>query len=558
MRWFSLVLVLASVPYALLIHGRMGFGGTIALLLVAVWLTLAARRGGSSTAWVFVALCHVITMLGFVSVGFLAGPAVSLSMTVTLAGLLLGTRWMLASLVVGGLGMLSVGWSMSRGWLPAPLAIDVSPERFGPWLRTTVVCVLVLGLFVRVILQVVERLELALRRVRDEQQAREAAEAARFEAERKALSAQKLETLGRLAAGIAHDFNNNLTAIIGLSELVRSELGPMDPRREMVDEILDASTRSAELTRQLLAVSRKAQPRGVLSDIQTVVDGAVRLFQRSAPHNVRLITRWGAIGTLVKLDQALIQNAILNLLINAKDAMPSGGTLTVSTKLEKGEGGDQVVIEVSDTGCGIPEEVLPHIFEPFFTTKNVGEGTGLGLASVATTIRGHGGEVHVETSAGSGTTFRLNLPIQTTTAPLTPAEREPRVAPGAHILVIDEDPSVRATAKANLMALGYRVTVAESSLAALQLLAADRLDFDLAILDLRGSSSGAQGSFESLQQAAPNLPVLLWSSYRGNQDVSKLLERGAVGFLDKPYQPSELGTAVARALVAREPHALVH
>jgi signal transduction histidine kinase/ActR/RegA family two-component response regulator len=564
LRAFAWVTLIASVPFALVVHGLKGLIGVGVLLGVGAWLYRASRRSASpgKHAMTLVVCTLACALVGYANVGFISGPAVALSMAVTLAGLLLGTRWMMSVLVLGGVSMLGIGALMSVGMLPIPRAADIAQDRFGSWLRTTTISVLLLGLFVRVIVQVVEQLENALQTARDETRAREAAEQARRETETKALEAHQLETLGRLAAGIAHDFNNNLTAIIGLSELVRSELSQTDPLRELVDEILDASTRSAELTRQLLAVSRKAQPHAIPVELQGVVEGAIKLFRRSAPKSIQFRTQLDAGGVKVRLDQALMQNALLNLMLNAKDAMAGGGTLTVSTKLAKAEAGGQAQtrgesvtqdgevseawIEVADTGTGIAADVLPHVFEPFFTTKNMGEGTGLGLASVAATVRGHGGEIDVDTQLGKGTVFRVRLPCagheQTQQTPLEP------VARSAHILVIDEDASVRAAAKANLAALGYKVTVAPGNGAALELLRAVPKGFDLAILDVRGPTPSAGEGFDALREQVPALPVLLWSGYQGNDDVAELIRRGAVGFLGKPYLPTELGAAVARAL----------
>jgi signal transduction histidine kinase/ActR/RegA family two-component response regulator len=550
LRGFALVTALTCVPFAFVVHGLHGAVGIAISLLCAagLWRAAARPKPGRRNGLLLVGATLLGALVGYATVGFFSGPAVALSMAVTLAGLLLGTRWMMGVLAFGGAAMLTIGALMSRGILPVPLAADVALTDFRPWLRTTLISVILLAMFVRVIVQVVEQLESALQRARSETEARKAAEQAQRETEHKALEAQKLETMGRLAAGIAHDFNNNLTVIIGLSELVRSELEPNDPRREMVDEILDASTRSAEFTRQLLAVSRKAQPRTAPLDLQSVVEGAVKLFRRSAPSSIRVETQWSAPNTQVSLDHALTQNALLNLMLNAKDAMREGGTLRVRTSVGRPLPGapELASIEIEDTGTGISADVLPRIFEPFFTTKDVGEGTGLGLASVAATIRGHGGEIDVETEVGKGTLFRITLPCAAAT--VTQEHTAAAAASGAHILVIDEDASVRAAAKANLSALGYKVTLAPGDGEALELLKQKPAGFDLAILDVRGQSLNEHGGFDALRKQVPALRVLLWSGYRGNQDVADLIQRGAVGFLDKPYLPTELGAAVARAL----------
>jgi signal transduction histidine kinase len=240
---------------------------------------------------------------------------------------------------------------------------------------------------------VVTRTEQSLARAQKETLRREEAERERAEAEIVALEARQLETIGRLAAGVAHDFNNNLTAIIGAADLLALELPRDHPGREMTDSIMQASQRSAELTRQLLAYSRRAQMLQTPVDLHRVVGEAVSLVRRSIDPKIQVVTELAAARPTVQADPSLLQNAILNLLVNACDAMPNGGTLTVSTTSvdldandDERPTGPAVLLEVLDTGNGIPNEILPEIFNPFVTTKPLGKGTGLGLAAVAGTV----------------------------------------------------------------------------------------------------------------------------------------------------------------------------
>jgi len=277
---------------------------------------------------------------------------------------------------------------------------------------------LAISLFGGMMVALVTRMDRSLRLARQETLRREQAERARAEAELQAVESKQLEMVGRLAAGVAHDFNNNLTAIMGSAELLKLELPEEANTRELSDSILLASQRLAELTRQLLAYSRKARMLQSPIDLHAVVEQAVALARRSMDPNIAIVTELNARQSTVAGDAALLQSALLNLLINARDAMPDGGKLTVATSsIELTRGGARglpagmcVVLEVIDTGRGIPKDQVPNIFDPFFTTKPVGKGTGLGLAAVAGTVKAHGGSIEVNSDLYEGTAFRVYLP----------------------------------------------------------------------------------------------------------------------------------------------------
>jgi signal transduction histidine kinase/ActR/RegA family two-component response regulator len=414
------------------------------------------------------------------------------------------------------------------------------------WTRSLSMTFLAIALFCGLVVAVVTRIEQALHFAREETLRRE-------QAERVAFEARQLELVGRLAAGIAHDFNNNLTSIMGCAELLQLEHGAS---RDLTDNILQASQRLAELTRQLLAYSRKGRMVRAPVDLNALVSDVVSLLRRSTDPNIRVLADLEARLPAVAADATLLQSAFLNLLVNARDAMPAGGTITVVTSTAEvdvapgGEGpaGRCVVLEVRDTGEGIAPDVLPQIFDPFFTTKPLGHGTGLGLAAVAGTIKAHGGRIDVESAPGA-TSFRVTLPAQ--------AEPERTAGPGAdgdivrgegHVLLIDDDTLVSRTAVATLQSFGYRVTHASDGATAVGLVREAPTAFDVVLLDLRMPGMPGEATFAALKDAAPSLKILIWSGYGAEQDVSAMLRRGAAGFVQKPYGAASLSRTLAGVL----------
>jgi signal transduction histidine kinase/CheY-like chemotaxis protein len=406
-----------------------------------------------------------------------------------------------------------------------------------------------IALFCGLIVAVVTRIEDALRFAREETLRRQHAERVAFEA-------RQLELVGRLAAGIAHDFNNNLTSIMGCAELLQLEHGASS---ELTDNILRSSQRLAELTRQLLAYSRKGRMVRAPVDLHALVNDVVSLLRRSTDPNVRVVTDLEASHRVVAADAALLQSAFLNLLVNARDAMPAGGTITVATSTVElpaaagdGDGGPTgrcVVLDVRDTGEGIAPEVLPQIFDPFFTTKPLGRGTGLGLAAVAGTIKAHGGRIDVESVVATGTSFRVTLPVQGEPEPSPAGEGGGEIVRGeGHVLLIDDDTLVSRTAVATLQSFGYRVTHASDGATAVDLVRGAPRGFDVVLLDLRMPGMTGEATFAALKDAAPHLKILIWSGYGAEQDVSSMLHRGAAGFVQKPYGAASLSRTLANVL----------
>jgi PAS domain S-box-containing protein len=373
--------------------------------------------------------------------------------------------------------------------------------------------------------------------------------------------AQKMEAVGILAGGVAHDFNNLLQAINGYTQLLLMDKSKNDldfPRLKAIEKSID---RAAQLVRQLLLFSRKDAAERHNVNLSQEIGQVVRILERTIPRMIEIEIYPGSRLWTVKADPAQIEQAVMNLAINAADAMPDGGRLIIQSqnvvvdesnaRLHVGTPpGNYVLLTVSDTGCGMDKEILDHIFEPFFTTKGIGKGTGLGLASVYGIVKGHGGYIHCQSRAGQGTTFKIFLPAvghEDVDIASNPAEKTPEG--GAEtILVVDDELDIRQIASEMLQHFGYTVLTAASGEEAL-LLHADRKDaIDLTILDLGMPGIGGIRCLNELLAFNPFAKILIASGYLGDDMVKKALDSGAAGFIGKPYQLTELLTRVRSIL----------
>ncbi len=373
--------------------------------------------------------------------------------------------------------------------------------------------------------------------------------------------AQRLEVVGQLAGGIAHDFNNLLTAIRGYTELVRRHLGPEDQNRADLDQVLLASDRAVELTRQLLAFSRRQvlQPRVV--DPGELVEGVAPMLRRLLGEHIELVTHAARNLGRVKVDPSQFEQVIVNLAVNARDAMPEGGKLRIETaNVELGVdyaaahpgvvAGRYVALLVSDTGSGMSDDVKAHIFEPFFTTKEPGKGTGMGLATVYGIAQQSGGSIYIYSEPGVGTSFKIYLPRVDDEAGPAAVRVPTAVTPTGSetILLVEDEEAVRAYALRILSELGYTVLEASGGTAALALVAAHPGAIDLLVTDV--VMPGLQGHQlgELLSEVRPGLRVLYVSGFTDNS----VLDHGVVGegisFLPKPYTVEALGQAVRQVL----------
>ena len=371
---------------------------------------------------------------------------------------------------------------------------------------------------------------------------------------------QKMESVGQLAGGIAHDFNNVLTAVVGFAEILQNNLKDNEDLQECATGILHAGERANNLTSKLLAFSRKGKLLSTPIDVHDVVTDTMSLLRHTISKTITLEEDLGAKKATVIGDPTNLEQALLNLCLNARDAMPDGGCITIRTldiHLDASacqespfeiEPGPFVRLEVTDTGFGIPDQVLEHIFEPFFTTKEMGKGTGLGLAAVYGTITDHHGAVTVASSRGQGTTFTIDLPRSSeTVVKVTDAPRLPATKAQGWILVVDDDATIRSMVSNMLEDLGYQVILAENGVEGLEIFAQNRERLTAVLLDMVMPRLGGRECFRSIRHIDPTAQVILCSGFTAEHNVSDLLKEGLCAFLKKPFRQNELSQVLALA-----------
>ncbi len=393
---------------------------------------------------------------------------------------------------------------------------------------------------------------------------RKRAEEALRESEEKLRQGQRLEAIGRLAGGVAHDFNNLLTAIIGHTEFLRADVAPHSDRTSDLDEIQKAAERAATLTRQLLAFSRRQALQPHVFDLDEVTENMTGLLEQLIGEDVHLAFRQSPDLWPVEADPGQIEQVIMNLAINARDAMPEGGKLTVETaNVELNEDyvsthlatepGPYVMLAVSDTGCGMSRELLSHIFEPFFTTKDPGKGTGLGLSTVYGILKQSGGSIWVYSEPGKGTTFKVYLPRADKPVDWSPRSRA--TPDGASrdgdetILLVEDEPAVLRLAARVLASRGYVVLTAGSPEEAITLFREHPGRVHLLLTDviLPGMSGHALAEVLTGEQSqAPR--VLYMSGYTRNAIVHEGRLDADIEFLEKPFTPEALARRVREVL----------
>jgi PAS domain S-box-containing protein len=377
--------------------------------------------------------------------------------------------------------------------------------------------------------------------------------------EQQLLQAQKMESIGTLAGGIAHDFNNLLTAILGYSSLMLSQSRPGDPRSQDLKIIEQSAKRGAELTARLLAFSRQAISQLRPMKVNDIVDETLPLLRRSLDASIDIEVVKTNDLWMVEADAAQLQQVLMNLCINARDAMPEGGLLRIETanvvldenhcrRHPEARPGDFVVLRVTDQGVGIASEHLPRIFEPFFTTKEMDKGTGLGLAVVYGIVKGHQGFIEVESQPDAGAQFTIYLPA-TQKPSISPTPIAPKKSQGQElILVVDDEELVTQLAKLILERDGYSVLTADSGVEALKIYRERGHEIELIVLDLTMPKMNGRECYRQLVKLNPTVKVLLSSGYSANGAVKELLEEGAIGFIQKPYRAEELSRAVREML----------
>ena len=413
--------------------------------------------------------------------------------------------------------------------------------------------------------RLVPSVQRALRELDDRAERKRAEEALR-QSEKQFRQSQKMEAVGRLAGGIAHDFNNLLTVIMGYSQVLLTELGPQHPLCGKIEETLKAGERAATLIRQLLTFSSKQSLDPKVLSLNTAVTSLESLLRRLIGEDIHLVCTLDPANGRLRADQAQLEQVLVNLVVNARDAMPKGGTLTIETaQVELASSpvyhltpilpGPYVRLTVSDTGCGMDRKTQSHIFEPFFTTKGEGKGSGLGLSTVYGIVTQCGGAIDVTSRVGHGTRFDLYFPSAEsdiiTTAP-TQLLGQPQRGTET-ILLVEDEPSVRMLVRDELRKLGYRVLEAKNGIEACLLATQQAGSFQLLLTDVVMPGMAGRELAQHLSVIKPDLRTLFISGYMDDVGIMAGQEEGTSSFLQKPFTPEVLARAVRNLLDANAP-----
>jgi signal transduction histidine kinase/CheY-like chemotaxis protein len=378
--------------------------------------------------------------------------------------------------------------------------------------------------------------------------------------EQKIMQAQKIDSIGNLAGGVAHDFNNILASILGSASIMRRRMKEDDKWFPFVEIIETAAKRGASLTRQLLTFARRSNVEIHPVDIHAILTETIHLFERSVSPNITIVQSFTPEIAIVNGDEGQIQQAMLNIFINARDAMPNGGTLTIetspvhysehdhSTMSGETRSGSYITIKVVDSGIGMSKEVQQRMFEPFFTTKEQGKGTGLGLSVVYGVVNGHGGYISVQSEPGKGTTFSILLPKLPETFTSRTVRSSKKIVGGKEsILVVDDEESVCSTISAMLADLGYSVQSARSGKEALTILA-KRKKIDLVLLDMTMPEMGGKEVFQKIRRLKSRARVIISSGYSDSILGEDTFAENVDGFLQKPYRIEDLSKKIRDVL----------
>ncbi|MBD3420511.1 MAG: PAS domain S-box protein [Chitinivibrionales bacterium] len=373
----------------------------------------------------------------------------------------------------------------------------------------------------------------------------------------------KMQAIGQLAGGIAHDFNNQLAGILGFGELLREEVDKNELLTRYADNILLGVKRAADLTAQLLAFSRKGKYLSVSVDMHRIVFEVVNLLKHSIDKSITIRQQLNANPPMVLGDPTQLQSAVLNLALNARDAMPAGGEMRFDTDIvelddrwcakqqQQVDPGQYLCMCVGDTGCGMDEGLVQRIFEPFFTTKEQGKGTGMGLAAVYGTIRNHKGAIDVTSAPQSGSTFRIYLPIlnfDEAESGVSIIKAEPVEKGSATILLVEDEEMVRDVAGNMLESLGYTVLICDNGEDAIELYRKRHASVDLVLLDMIMPRMGGKQTFVEMKKINPDIIAVIASGYSIDSEARTILDVGARGFIQKPFRKAELSQVVGEAL----------
>ncbi len=382
----------------------------------------------------------------------------------------------------------------------------------------------------------------------------------RNQAEERFRQAQKMEAVGRLAGGVAHDFNNMMTVVTGYSQIILETLPSEDPNRPLIEEIKKAGERAAGLTAKLLAFSRQQMVQVKVFDLNAIVGNLRRMIASMIGEDVMLSTSFGPGLMRIKADPAQLEQVLVNLAVNARDAMPTGGVLAIETsktRLDPSAGNDlpdvrpgpHVLLSVRDTGCGMDKETLGRIFEPYFTTKPVGQGTGLGLASVYGTVKQSEGHIQVESEVGRGTTFKIYFPAVEQAEPPSPSPGKAQVPRGREtVLLVDDEDGVRRLGEHILHQLGYVVLTASDGEEALEAVRRHPGRIELLVTDVVMPRMSGREVAEALLAAQPTMKVLYMSGHAEDMVSRHGVGAAEMAFLHKPFTLAGLAQKVREVL----------
>jgi len=538
-------------------------------------------RGGRFKAGVslFITGAVLIAAAGVALTGFAANSRslTELTMPLALAALLVGRRALWTAMAAYAVGF-AIGGLRDEGllWGSGPHAPPTLP--FGT-VGTAIIAFAVLSIVLdRVGLSLREGFDLALARQHELERtgaelaqvngALQAEMTRRQAAELHLIEAQKMEAVSRLSGGVAHDFNNLLTVILGCAQITKETLPAGHPAQENLDGIREAAERAADLTRQLLAFARRQLVEPKILHIDARVRSTQKLLGRLLGENIQLKTELDASGWDVLIDPGQLDQVIVNFAVNARDAMPAGGRLTIRTRelsLEDAKAsplfsipkGQYVVLEVADQGTGMDPETVRRVFEPFFTTKGGTKGTGLGLATCYGIVLQAGGAIFVETELGQGTTFEVYLPRSRRGADAEPGTLAQaatgKAGRGETVLLVEDDASVLLVAKRILEQAGYRVLSASSLVQALAVTHSTPGPIDLLLTDLVLPDGGGRDVAERVAELRPEIRVLYVSGYTDDPALRRGISESEIEFLSKPFAPDRLVARVREVLDRLEP-----
>ncbi|MDX1566560.1 MAG: PAS domain S-box protein [Longimicrobiales bacterium] len=393
---------------------------------------------------------------------------------------------------------------------------------------------------------------------------RKEAERARAESEARLLQAQKMESIGQLAGGIAHDFNNLLTVVLGECEIALNAVGEDDPLESSLTHIRSAGQRASMLTRQLLTFSRRQPVDPVVFDLNEVVRDMESMLTRVIGEKIRLETRVGADPVPVRADRGQVEQVLVNLVVNARDAMPDGGTVRIETATARLDDhhpqvpvevppGEYVLLAVTDTGVGMTDDVMDHVFEPFFTTKEMGKGTGLGLATCYGIAQQAGGFMEAESEPGEGTTMKLYLPTAEEPPSSDGSSENGRMPRGAErVLLVEDDENVRRVSQRMLERLGYDVVTARDAEEALSMPEGRIESLDLLLTDVVLPGMGGRVLAETIRERHPGIEILFASGYSDDEILDREILKHGGRLVQKPFTVDQLARKVREALDSRE------